>query len=791
MSSDSARYPARLRATHRTGRTRSHAPALLGRLRAFPELPVLIAVAGVLNLWGLSINGWANTYYSAAVRSMSTSWHDFLFASLDRSGLMTVDKPPLSLWVQALSVRVFGDHPLSVLVPQALMGVAATALVYDLTRRRFGRAAGVAAGLALATTPVVVAVSRHNNPDELLLLCCVAAVWLALRALDTGRTRWLVWCGVATGLGFETKMGVALMVVPGIAAAYLWIAPSRQPPARHPASPDRAARESSGCQPPARHPASPDRAARESSGCQPPARHRSHARAQSPRAARESSGCQPPARHPASPDRAARESSGCRLIAIRQLLAGGAALAVVGLAWPVLVTLTPAADRPWISGTADNSIWSLIFSYNGVGRIAGQSGGGVGGTTFGGGGGGGTMFGGATGVLRLLQTGLGDQAGWLLGFAVVAGGGLLISSRLRRRDPRTGWLIAVGGAFLTTAVVFSFAQGIFHPYYVSFLAPFTAALVGAGVGTALRAEREARIIAALAIAAGAVTELVVLGTIGGQLAWARPVVILAALAGVLALVLRVSPRARAVGLAVATAMLLAAPATWAAETLSHPTAGTFPTGGPASAAGGFGGPPGVGARGRPFPGGGFGSVGPGAGAAPSGSSLGSLFGPGPVRGGGRGGGRTRGGGPGGFPGGGPGGFGGDSAALNAAIRYARAHGGGTIGVASQSTAAAAILDADANVAGLGGFSGRESSVTAAWIAMEVRDGRLRWVISDGTSGGQGFRAPGDTRQGSQAALAVVAKTCPAVALGSSSGDNSTMYDCQGRATAILAAARRA
>lgn len=718
MSSDAVSYRALRR---NVGSARRPLPALLGRLRAFSELPVLMAVAGVLNLWGLAINGWANTYYSAAVRSMSASWHDFLFASLDRSGLMTVDKPPLALWVQALSVRLFGFHPLSVLVPQALMGVAATALVYDLTRRRFGRAAGVVAGLALATTPVVVAVSRHNNPDELLVLCCVAALWLALRALDTGRTRWLVWCGVAVGLGFEAKMGVALMVVPGIVAAYLWVAPRG------------------------------------------------------------------------------------RLAGLRQLLAGGAALAVIGLAWPLLVTLTPAADRPWISGTADNSIWSLIFSYNGVGRIAGQSGG----PAAIGGGGGGTMFGGATGVFRLLQTGLGDQGGWLLGFAIVAGGGLLISSRLRRRDPRTGWLIAVGGAFLTSAVVFSFAQGIFHPYYVSFLAPFTAALVGAGVGTAFRPGRGARIIAAAAIAAGAVSELVVLGTIGGQLPWARPLVLLATLAGLVALLARLSPRTRAVGVAVATGMLLAAPATWAAETLGHATAGTFPTGGPASAAGGFGGPPGFASRGHRlpggFPGGGFapgapggatglpggglGPGGPGAGAAPGTPGLGSRFGAGRARAnlpGGGFGGRGDPGGP-----GGPGGFGGDSALLRAAIRYAQAHGGGTIGVASQSSAAAAILDSGANVAGLGGFSGRESSVTAAWIAMEVREGRLRWVISDATSAGQGFRAPGDTRQGSQAALTVVAKTCRPVALGGSSGNNSAMYDCRGRAAAILAAARRA
>ena len=149
------------------------------RCVAYPELLALLALTAVLNLWDLSINGWANTYYAAAVRSMSTSWHDFLFASLDKTGLMTVDKPPLAFWVQALSVRVFGFHSLSILVPQALMGIAAVGLVYDLARRLFGRVAGLVAGLALALTPIMVAVSRHNNPDELLILCCVAALWFA------------------------------------------------------------------------------------------------------------------------------------------------------------------------------------------------------------------------------------------------------------------------------------------------------------------------------------------------------------------------------------------------------------------------------------------------------------------------------------------------------------------------------------------------------------------------------------------------------------------------------------
>jgi hypothetical protein len=131
-------------------------------------------------------------------------------------------------------------------------------------------------------------------------------------------------------------------------------------------------------------------------------------------------------------------------------------------------------------------------------------------------------------------------------------------------------------------------------------------------------------------------------------------------------------------------------------------------------------------------------------------------------------------------------FGGNTASLTAALNYAKTHGGGTVAVESQSSAAAAIISSGANVAGIGGFSGRESSVTPAWLAMEVKLGRLRWVLSDGS---QGARLPGDTRTGSQDAISNVEKACKAVTVQTTSGERVTMYDCQGRAPAILAAAR--
>jgi 4-amino-4-deoxy-L-arabinose transferase-like glycosyltransferase len=649
-----------------------------------PELGALLVLAGLLNLWALDRNGWANQYYAAAVRSMSSSWHNFLYASFDPSGVMTVDKPPLAFWVQALSVKVFGFHSLSILVPQALMGVATVALVYDLTRRQWGRPAGFVAGLVLAVTPMTVAISRHNNPDALLVLCCAAALWCIVRALQDGRTRWLVLAGVSVGLGFETKMGAALLVVPALAAAWLWYAPRG------------------------------------------------------------------------------------RLAALRQLLAGGAAMVAVGGAWPLLVALTPASSRPWISGTSDNSILSLILDYNGLGRLDGQLGGPQG---IGGGPGGGGTFGGASGPLRLLNEALGGQAGWLLGFAVVALIALAIATRLRRADRRSAWLIATGGTFAITAVAFSEAQGIFHPYYVAQLAPFSAALVGAGSGWFL-AHRRAWFAAALAIAAGVATELAVLHDNPGQLTWLPAVLVGLGVAVVVALAAARTPAVRAAVLAAALGLLLLAPASWAVQTLGHASNGTFPAGGPAAT--GFGGGPGGGRGGAPDGGRG----GPLGGGAPpaGGGALGGL----PP--GGIGGGALR--GPGGA---GVGGFGGDGAGLTQALQYVRRNGSGTIAVSSQSGAAATIIRSGSDVAGIGGFSGRESEVNASWLAEMVRSGRIRWVVASGTGGGFGGA---DGRVGSSKVMAAVERVGNKVSVsGGTSGATVTLYDLSGRADALAAAAQ--
>jgi len=454
-----------------------------------------------------------------------------------------------------------------------------------------------------------------------------------------------------------------------------------------------------------------------------------------------------------------------RLTAVRQLLAGGAAMVVVGGAWPLLMMLTPASSRPWISGTSDNSILSLILNYNGLGRLDGQAGG-PGGNMGGGGPGGGTTFGGATGPLRLLNEGLGGQAGWLLGFALVAIVALAVATRLRRADARTGWLVAAGGTFLTIAVAFSFAQGIFHPYYVAQLAPFTAVLVGAGSGWFLSGHRAAGIGAAVALAAGVATELLVLHDIPGQLTWLPTVLLVAGAVTAVALVAVRGPL-RAAVLAAALGLLLLAPASWAVQTLGHVTEGTFPAGGPAQT--GVGGGPGRGAGGPGAggPGGGFGAP-PGTATRPGAPPAGT-------------GGRV-GGVPGGAGGGLGGGFGGDTAGLTQAVTYARQHGGGAIAVSSQSGAAASIISSGANVAGIGGFSGRESQVSTTWLADAVRSGRVRWVLA-GDSGGFGGN---DGRVGSSQVMAAVAQVGRKVTITSGSS-TTTLYDLSGRADALAAA----
>jgi 4-amino-4-deoxy-L-arabinose transferase-like glycosyltransferase len=188
---------------------------------ARPALLVLLASTAVLYLWDLGASGWANSFYSAAAQAGSESWTAFFFASSDSAGSITVDKTPASVWVMALSVRLFGLSSWSILVPQALMGVASVALLHATVRRWHGDAAALIAGALAAITPVAVLMFRFNNPDALLVLTLVAAAYATVRAVETASVRWLSFAGALVGLGFMTKMLQALLVVPALALVWL------------------------------------------------------------------------------------------------------------------------------------------------------------------------------------------------------------------------------------------------------------------------------------------------------------------------------------------------------------------------------------------------------------------------------------------------------------------------------------------------------------------------------------------------------------------------------------------
>jgi len=196
-----------------------------------PALAVLLVGSAVLYLWDLSASGYANEYYAAAVQAGTQSFKAWLFGSLDSGNAITVDKPPAALWVMTASARLFGFSSWSLLVPQALMGVASVALLYGAVRRWTGPVAGLIAGAALALTPAAVLMFRFDNPDALLTLLLVAGAYAVVRAVDAASARastwWLVAAGAAVGLGFLTKMGQALLVVPVFGLVYLVAGPPR------------------------------------------------------------------------------------------------------------------------------------------------------------------------------------------------------------------------------------------------------------------------------------------------------------------------------------------------------------------------------------------------------------------------------------------------------------------------------------------------------------------------------------------------------------------------------------
>ncbi len=628
-----------------------------------PAFWTLIAGTALLYLWGLGASGWANSFYSAAAQAGSESWKALFYGSSDAANAITVDKPPLSIWAMALSVRMFGLNAWSILVPQALMGVASVGVLYATVRRWFSPAAALISGAVLALTPVAVLMFRFNNPDAMLVLLLTVAAYATVRALERAGTWWLVLAGSAVGFAFLTKMLQALLVVPALALVYLVAAPT-------------------------------------------PLRRR-----------------------------------------IWQVLLAGAALVASAGWWVAIVELVPASARPYIGGSQNNSVLELIFGYNGFGRLTGDEVGSVGG---GGGGQGGGMWG-ETSWHRLFDAEWGGQVAWLLPAAL----GLMVAGFwLTRRAPRTdrtrAALLLWGGWLVVTALVFSYGQGIIHPYYAVALAPAIGALVG--IGATMLWQRRDDIGARAALAAAVVGTAVLASTLLGRSPdWhpeLRPLVIIAGLAAA-GLLLAGDRLGRRVGVATVVAALIAtmaAPLAYSIQTAATPHDGAIPSAGPA-VVGGRGGP-GGGRFGQP----GFQGTPPFAQNAVPGTAGGNAMpglqgfpgaqGTSPAIGGGT----TRGG----F-GGGPGGLlrGSDPSAEMVALLDEDASRFTWVAAAVGSNSASGYQLATGDpVMAIGGFNGSDPSPTLEQFQQYVAEGKIHWFIG----GGGGFGGQmGGSRSSSQIA----------------------------------------
>ncbi|MGY4708029.1 ArnT family glycosyltransferase [Mycolicibacterium sp. CBM1] len=462
------------------------------RARQYGGLVVLLLATAVLYVWNLGASGWGNAFYAAAAQAGATNWTAWLFGSSDAGNAITVDKTPAALWVTGLTARVFGVNPWAILVPQALAGVLAVAVLYASVRRVSGPTAGLLAGAVLALTPAAALMFRFNNPDALLVLALVVAAYATQRALARDAAWWwLALAGAAVGVGFLAKMLQAFLVLPALAGVYLLAADA-------------------------------------------PLRTR-----------------------------------------LGRLAAAAAALIVTAGWYLLLVALWPADARPYIGGSQHNSVLELALGYNGIGRLTGNETGGLGNLNQ------------DVGWARLFGSQMGTHIAWLLPAAVIAVvAGLWITRRRARTDLTRAALLLWGCWLVVTAVVFSYANGILHPYYTVALAPAIAA--GLSIGTASLWRRRADIRASVTLAGmlviTAVLTFILLQRNSQWLPWLGWVILVAGIgcAVLLVVVGRLPRHVAAVVGGLALAVALAGPAVYSVATAAAPHTGAIPSVGPSS-----------------------------------------------------------------------------------------------------------------------------------------------------------------------------------------------------------------
>jgi 4-amino-4-deoxy-L-arabinose transferase-like glycosyltransferase len=516
-------------------------------------------LSAVLNTNKLAQNEYGNTFYSAAVRSMMHSLHNFLFVSFDPGGLITIDKPPLAVWVQLVSAKVFGFSPLSLLLPEAILSTIGVAVLYRVIAPRLGWPAALWSALALAVFPSFVAVSRDNGVDPLLILLLILACGAALSAIETGRWRSLLCCAVIVGLAFNTKTLAAYLVLPGIALGYLVCAPG-------PVAQRLVRLLAAGVvmlivsfawiafvelTPASQRPYVGSSTNNTELGLT--FDYNGFGRVEG-----EVGG---PGQVPMA------EGAGLRIAPRPRLRRRDSTIRLLSSSRRAPVLHTAAA-------TAKDGLKLLAVKppptskYLPNGRLAIP-----------------LFFARAPGPLRLFRSALNAQGAWLLPFALlglIALGLMTFAGARVRRNPRLATLIVFGGWMLVEAAILSFSKGIVHPYYVSALGPGAAVMVGGGAPAfawLVRHRHRGMLLLPCAVVATVAVQVVILHE-QHYMGWFVPVLIVGALAGVAMTARR---QLVAAGITLTLGLLLVAPTVFAAASWLGPVEGTFPAAGPREA----------------------------------------------------------------------------------------------------------------------------------------------------------------------------------------------------------------
>ena len=538
------------------------------RYRYLIALFFIVLLSFGLDFFAISKIGYGNAYYAAAIKSMTQSFHNFFYLAFDPAGVVSVDKPPLGLWIQALFVLVFGYHGWAMLLPQALGATGATLMMYILTAKYFGRPAGLISALVCAVTPALAVAARNNTIDAQLVFCLLVATWFLFKAIETARWRSLFLAALFIGLGFNIKMLQAYMILPAVAVVYLVFS---------------------------------------------------------------------------------REEFRKKIVAS---LISLVIMAVVSFSWIAAVDLTPAADRPYVGSSTDNTEIELVVGHNGLERLTGHSsvnsaannrlfqnslhnitsnfnhitsgagntsstttntatsssrpsapphGGGSGQSGFGGGpqngfgnnqttvrhtGVTGNEIGNA-GVFRLWSDGLYGQISWLLIFTLFCVAAKLRRVNIHQLTLRQG-VFAYWGIWLLTMVVFFSFAGFYHRYYLCMLAPGIAGLAGPGLVAMIEAFKARhpwkRFLLPLSLIATTGVAAVYVAFYTALQTWLLPLIIVAAVLALLLMALYALRPRRLIMLAATALMLvslLAAPFYWSLTTVLYvPQNSTMPYAGP-------------------------------------------------------------------------------------------------------------------------------------------------------------------------------------------------------------------